>query len=181
MQKKGFDMNTKLRAGDHEPVLVKTEYEKKAYFVGIFAAVAGLVAAVVIVWQWMEGKKLPDLGLRHSIPTVLAIFALLLLIVAGWLNLKAARAWYQKPDRRLNGGDADRGSRAHVGIVVGSKVRIKQNLTPEEKDAGPGWSSQMNLCLGRESVVRSINDHGRVILVDFPNYRFLQEWLELIE
>jgi hypothetical protein len=182
--KKGnFDMHTKLKPDAHEAVLVvKTVHETKSLIAVIVAALAGIVGTVVVIWQWL-GNKPPDLGLRHSHPIVLVLCVLVLTILAGWLNLKAAREWRRARSDQLSGAStvATNGLKSVHGLAVGSKVRVKAHLSQQEKEAGPGWSPQMDISLGRESVVKSINEHGMVILVDFPKCRFLKEWLDTLE
>ena len=177
-------MHTKLKTDLHENVLVvKTVHETKNLVTGIVIAIFTIGGFVIVVWQWMGGNKPPDLGLRHSLPIVLVLCALVLMIVAGWINLKAARAWHRARSDQLS-GTSTAGALERPGaavFAVGSKVRVKGHLTPEQKEAPPVWSPRMDDCLGRESVVKSINEHGRIILEDFPKRRFVKEWLDLEE
>jgi len=73
--------------------------ETVAHFNLILAAIFALpvVATGLVAWQWaLEGARLKGVLLLHL---VFGVLASLLMVVAGWLHLRAMR----KPDRPLTG------------------------------------------------------------------------------
>jgi len=176
-------MDTKLKADANRPtLLVETIYERKAYpwiVIGGLAALGGLILALIGLFDL---KKLFDLGPGY-LSRVLLLVAAVLLAAAGWLNVKAARAWREARSDQLSGASTAgaKGIQGEAVFDVGNKVRVKEQLTPQQKLAGPGWSPQMDHFVGRASVVKSINERGRIILEDFPRHLFVKEWLDLEE
>jgi hypothetical protein len=175
-------MHKKLNVDAEKPIKVETVLEKQLYrwaVIGGLSAFGGLILG--IVGTIFDLKKLFELTQGYLIGVLLVSASALLLVVAGWLNLKAARKWHEASSGQLLGAPTVTTrvlEGEDVAFGIGHKVRVKAHLTSQEKEAGPGWTPQMDLCLGRESVVKFISKNGTVVLADFPNYLFLKEWLE---
>jgi hypothetical protein len=175
-------MHTKIKGPSQEPVLVETLYERRQYRWGVVGAIAAILGTVIGVVALIDSRKPIDFGLWQFLSLTLLLLALLLMTVAGWLNLAAAKEW-----RRARSGQPVSthlvGKQAlNLGhkIEVGRKVRVKAHIPQSRKDAGPGWESQMDLYQGHEAIVTLVDKHGWVTLDAFPGCPFLQEWLDLL-
>jgi hypothetical protein len=171
-----------------QPVLVESTHERKLVLWTIVAGVTAILTLIyVVVTSIFDPKQLVAryTGGVSAVWVLLFFAGVILLTIAGWLNLKAATLASRKARPNQLPSPVMAKNKALIresDITLGREVRVKAHLTTGEKDTAPGWSAKMDACLGRKSVVKSINEkYGWVTLEDFPGFDFHKEWLETLD
>lgn len=180
LSKKGTEMRAKLKPDAEQPILVETVREKEIVRWSKIAVVVALVTFLFIVLSTIfDLRKLLDLSQGYFVSVSLVCAAAMLQIAAAWLNLRAIQKLnVMRSVHNVENRISSQSLPKDDPLAVGCRVRVKAYLTPQEKEAGPGWSPEMDSYLGRESEIKAVNEYGRFILRDFPNRQFLKEWLE---
>lgn len=66
-------------------------------------------------------------------------------------------------------------------VVVGTRVRLRANLTEQEKASGPGWGRAMDKLVGMPTKIARIDSHGRGVLDAAPHARVELSWLQPLD